>query len=71
MCVCVCVCKYIYIYIYIYIYLKYNSGFSNFNFIKKAARYSTFAHDVPTRAHLHFSLNCQPNEEITKTDVCI
>ena len=25
-----------------------------------------FAHDVPTRSHLHFCLNCQTNEEIIK-----
>ena len=37
--------------------------------LDKAARECAFAHDVPTRAHLHFWLNCQPNEEITKIDV--
>ena len=30
------------------------------------ARLIAFAHHVPTRAHLNFCLNCQPNEEIIK-----
>ena len=32
----------------------------------KEAHLCAFAHDVPTRAHLQFCLNCQPNEEIIK-----
>ena len=37
----------------------------------KDARWCAFAHDVPTRAHLHFWLICQPNEDIIKTDVWV